>query len=181
MALVAMPQLDVLRETLPEPCKDTRLNLGVIASSEFLDAEQLWGVALASAFYLREPRLRAALVADAQAAGAGEAVLEDAQAAASLMGMNTVFYRFRHLVGKESYKKPAGLRMQWMARPHTNKVTFELCSLAIAALAGCEMCIQAHEGSVLQQGLTEDHVHEAVRIASVLSAGAVALAGLPTN
>ena len=37
--------------------------------------------------------------------------VEDAVAAAALMGMTNVFYRFRHLVGKPSYEqKPARLR-----------------------------------------------------------------------
>ena len=49
--------------------------------------------------------------------------------------------------------------------------------LAIAALAGCETCIKAHEASVQQHGLGEDHVHDAVRIAAVLSGAATALRG----
>jgi alkyl hydroperoxide reductase subunit D len=90
--------------------------------------------------------------------------------------MNTVFYRFRHLVGKPSYgQRQARLRMQWMARPRNGKVFYELLSLAVAALAGCEVCIQAHEASVLKEGLTEEHVHDAVRIAAVLQGAAVAL------
>ncbi len=120
--------------------------------------------------------MREALLADARAAGVAPEVFEDAQAAAALMGMNTVYYRFRHLSGKEVYsKKPARLRMQWMAKPKTSKANFELFSLAIAALAGCETCIKAHEGSILHQGLTEDHVHDTVRIAAVLQGAAVAL------
>jgi alkyl hydroperoxide reductase subunit D len=123
-----------------------------------------------------EPRLRDALVSDARFAGVTDAVIEDAQAAAALMGMNTIFYRFRHMVGKESYgKRPARLRMQWMSKPRTNKGTFELMSLAIAALAGCEACVKAHENSVLQHGLTEEHVHDAVRVAAILQGAAVAL------
>jgi alkyl hydroperoxide reductase subunit D len=153
-----------------------KLNLSGIASSDYLDADQIWGVTLASAYYLGEPRLLSALVADAKLAGIVEAVLEDAKAAATLMAMNTVYYRFRHLVGKEAYKtKPARLRMQWMARPKTSKATYELMSIAIAALAGCEVCIQTHESSILQQGLTEEHVHDAVRIAAILSGSVVAL------
>lgn len=176
MAQVAMPQLDALRETIPEPAKDVRLNLGTIAASEYLDAEQLWGVALCSAYFVNEPRLRDALLADARAGGVSEALVNDAQAAASLMGMNTIYYRFRHLVGKESYgKKPARLRMQWMMKPQTNKATFELMSMAIAALAGCETCMKAHEVSILQHGLSEEHVHDAVRAAAILQGAAVAL------
>jgi alkyl hydroperoxide reductase subunit D len=176
MAQVAMPKLDALRDTFPETAKDMKQNLGTITSSEYLDAEQIWGIALASAYYLNEPRLREALQADASAASVRSELTEDAQAAAVLMGMNTVYYRFRHLVGKESYsKKPARLRMQWLAKPKTSKATFELMSLAIAALAGCEICITTHEQSILHSGLSEEFVHDAVRIAAILQGAAVAL------
>ena len=175
MTTVAMPSIDVIRETFPEPAKDTKLNLGSLASSEILDAEQIWGVALASAYYLGDKAFSAALLADAKAAGVSDALLEDAQAAATLMGMNTVYFRFRHLVHKEVYaQKPARLRMQWMARPKTSKALFELMSLAIAALAGCEVCIKSHEASVQQHGLSEEHVHEAVRFAAILYGAKVA-------
>ena len=99
-----------------------------------------------------------------------------AQAAASLMGMNTVYYRFRHMVGKPSYEtKKALLRMQWMAKPKTPRVDFDLFSLACAALAGCQACIQSHEAAVLKGGLGEDHVHDAVRIAAVMQGFLVAI------
>jgi alkyl hydroperoxide reductase subunit D len=176
MATVSMPQIDALRESFGEPAKDMKLNLGTIASSDHLDADQIWGVALASAFHLGESRIVSPLIADAHEAGVGEAIFEDAKAAAVLMGMNTIYHRFKHLVGKESYKtRPARLRMQWMSKPKTNKATFELMSLAIAALACCEVCIKTHEASILQHGLSEEHVHDAVRIAAVLQGSAVAL------
>lgn len=176
MAQIAMPQVDALRETFPDPARDMKLNLGNIVNSEHLSSDQIWGIALASVYYIGETRLRDAVVADARAANLDQLVFEDAQAAATLMGMNTVYYRFRHLVGKDSYgQKPARLRMQAMVKPKTNKGTFELFSLAVAALAGCENCIRAHEATVQQHGLTEEHVHEAVRIAAILQGAAVAL------
>lgn len=176
MATLSMPQVDALRETFPEPAKDTKLNLGGIANSDFLEAEQMWGIALASAYYIGEPRLRDALLQDARAGGVPPELIEDAQAAASLMAMNTVYYRFRHMIGKESYgQKPARLRMQWMVRPKTSKVNFELMSMAVAALAGCEMCVRAHEATLLKHDLSEETVHETVRFAAILNAAAVAL------
>lgn len=176
MAQVNMPQLDALRETFGDPAKDMKLNLGTIGSSDFLDADQIWGVALASVYFINDAKLLVAIVADAKAAGLAEAVFDDAKAAATLMGMNTIFYRFRHLVGKEAYgKKPARLRMNWMSKPKTNKATFELMSMAIAVLEGCEACVKTHEASILHQGLSEEHVHDAVRIAAVLHGSAVAL------
>jgi alkyl hydroperoxide reductase subunit D len=176
MATIKTPQLDALRVSLAEPVNDIKINLTNTLSSDFLEAEQIWGIALASSFYIGNARLKEAFLADAKAAGVAPDIVEDAQAAAGLMGMNTVYYRFRHLVGKESYaKRPARLRMQWMLKPKTTKANFELFSLAIAALAGCENCIKAHESSILREGLTEDHVHDAVRIAAVLQGAAVGL------
>jgi alkyl hydroperoxide reductase subunit D len=93
------------------------------------------------------------------------------------MAMNTVYYRFRHMVGKPSYsQRPAALRMTRMARPATSKALFELCAMACAALAGCELCIRSHEESLLKEGLTEEQIHDAVRIAAVVRGFQTALA-----
>ncbi len=93
------------------------------------------------------------------------------------MGMNTVLYRFRHMIGKESYaQRPAGLRMMRMARPAKSKRLFEMCSMACAVLAGCEMCIRAHENSLLQEEVSEDRVNQIVRIAAVIQGFSVAVA-----
>jgi alkyl hydroperoxide reductase subunit D len=92
------------------------------------------------------------------------------------MGMNTVYYRFRHMIGKESYSsRPARLRMTRIAQPATDKATFELMSLACAAQAGCEACIQNHEGSLVKLGVSEDACHDAVRIAAVVRGAIVGL------
>jgi alkyl hydroperoxide reductase subunit D len=133
-------------------------------------------VAIASAIAARNPRLLAAVQADAAAAGVEAPVVEDARAAAALMAMNNVYYRFRHLIGKAVYsEKPARLRMNRLARPATSKADFELFSLAVSAINGCENCLRAHEEAVLAGGLTEEHVHDAVRIAATLHAAAVSL------
>lgn len=172
-----MSQLETLAESLPEWAKDLRINLTNVFKSENLSSDQIWGVALSSSQYLRDRGLREAVIADATEAGVSEAVFDDARAAASLMGMNTVFYRFRHMIGKESYGQlPARLRMMRMKAVKTSARDFELFSLAVAALAGCEMCIKAHEASILREGLGEEHVNEVVRIAATLSGVAVARA-----
>jgi alkyl hydroperoxide reductase subunit D len=171
-----MPSLETLRGALPEAARDVKLNLqAVLQPGGPLTPAQRWGVAIASAIASRRTDLRDALV---EAAG-GEIdppVVEDAQAAAVLMGMNNVYYRFRHVVGKPSYsEKPARLRMNRLVKPATNRVDFELLSLAVSAINGCEMCVRSHEAAVLEGGLTEDHVHDAVRIAATIHSAAVAL------
>jgi len=173
--MTAFPNLDAIRETLPDLAKDIKLNLQAVLSESSLSPEQRWGVAIASAAAARQPGLRDAVVADARAA-VPEAVVEDALAAAALMGMNNVYYRFRHVVGKPVYsEKPARLRMNRIARPATSKADFELFSLAASAINGCEACVRSHEQAVLDGQLSEDQVHDAIRIAATMHAAAIAL------
>ena len=170
-----MSAVESLRARLPENARDTKLNLQSVLQGGTLSAAQRWGVAAASAAAARNRELLDAILADGRDE-AGDAVIDDALAAASLMAMNNVYYRFRHVIGKPSYdQKPARLRMQRIAKPATNKPDFELFCLAVSAINGCEMCIRSHEAAVVAGGLTEDHIVEAVRIAAVISAAAVAL------
>jgi alkyl hydroperoxide reductase subunit D len=167
--------LEQLRAAIPDAAKDIRLNLQAVLRGGSLSEPQRWGVAAAAAVAARHPRLREAVLAAASTA-AGAAVVEDARAAASLMAMNNVYYRFRHMVGKPIYReKPAGLRMNRLMQPATNRVDFELMSLAVSAINGCETCVRAHEKTVTDGGLTADQVNDAVRIAATIYAAAVAL------
>src|SRR5690606_28927970 len=125
--------------------RDIKLNLQTVLQSSALSPAQLWGVAIACAATARHETLREAVVADARRIVAEE-VVEDALAAAALMGMNNVYYRFRHMVGKQAYsQKPARLRMNRLAKVLTNKLDFELFCLAASAINGCETCIRSHE------------------------------------
>jgi alkyl hydroperoxide reductase subunit D len=170
-----MATLDELKDLIPEAAKDIRLNLQAVLDASSLSVEQTWGVAVASAIAARHPALQAAVVEKARSL-VSAAVIEDGQAAAALMAMNNVYYRFRHLVGKPSYgDKPARLRMQRIAKPATDKTTFELICLAVSAINGCETCIQSHERVVIEGGLSEDQVNDAVRIAATIQAAAVSL------
>lgn len=170
-----MGAIETLRATFPEAAKDIALNLQSVLQGGALSAAQKWGVAIASAYAARNPELTAAVISDA-AKEVGPEVIEDAKAAAALMAMNNVYYRFRHIVGKESYgTKPARLRMNRLAKVATNRPDFELFSLAVSAINHCEACVKSHEHAVLEGGLTEEHVHDAVRVAATVHAAAVAL------
>ena len=178
-----MVSIDALREQLPEAARDVKLGLQSVLQGGPLSPAQRWGVAVAAAIAARNPALRDAVTSDArQAADVDAAVIDDAVAAASLMAMNNVYYRFRHVIGKDSYaSKPARLRMARLARPATSKVDLELFALAVSAINGCESCVRAHEAVVLEGGLTEDHVHDAIRIAATIHAAAVALEAAVTD
>ncbi len=176
MSLIALDAALTGPSGMPDAARDIKLNLqAVLTGPVALSQAERWGVALASAFASRCDVLTRALLAEGRPI-AGGAVVEDAEAAASVMAMTNVYYRFRHMVGKPTYaERPARLRMNRLAHPQTSKAAFDLMALAVSAINGCEACIRAHEAAVLEGGLTEEHVHDAVRIASTVYAAAVAL------
>ncbi len=175
MTTTTADPLAAIAAMVPDYAKDLRLNLGTVMASQNLTAQQIWGTAVASAIAARNTRLSAALLAAARD-HLSDAAIAAAKTAASLMGMNNVYYRFTHLVGQEEYRHlPARLRMQAIANPGVDKVDFELWSLAVSAINGCGICIEAHEKQVIAQGLRREAVQDAVRIAAVLHGIAVAL------
>ena len=170
-----MEQTAKLAEGFPDVDRDIRINLQNVLVPGTLNADQVWGTALACAEAARNVALQTAIEADARAAGVADGVIADAKAAAVLMGMNNVFYRFKHVIGKDDYeKKPARLRMQRLSQVTSNKVDFELFCLAVSAINNCQSCMAAHEATVLKNGLTEDQVYDSIRIAATIHAAAIA-------
>jgi alkyl hydroperoxide reductase subunit D len=166
--------IEALKTRLPEYAKDLKLNLGSLATDPTLTAQQRAGTFIASALASRNREVIQAIVAEFGPALSPEA-LNAAKAAAAIMGMNNVYYRFTHLVGGDYPSLPARLRMNVMARPGVDKVDFELWSLAVSAINGCGMCMESHEKIVRQGGLTQEQVQSAVRIAAVVHAVAATL------
>ena len=170
--------LDALRDNLPAYAKDISLNLSSLAAETVLSDQQKRGAFVASAHALGQPDVVRAVEASALAAGLSAEALTAAKAAAAIMGMNNIYYRFVHLAAAPDYKTlPAKLRMNVIAQPGVEKVDFELWSLAVSAVNGCGMCIDAHERELRKHGLTAEQVQAAVRIASVVHAVAATLDG----
>jgi alkyl hydroperoxide reductase subunit D len=171
--------LERIRDALPEAASDLRLNLQSVLGEGALAPTQRWGVAIACAYASRDEDLVRALIGGARAEldeDTVEPVVDDARAAAALMGMNNVYYRFRHLVGKPQYAQlPARLRMQRIARTKGPKLDFELFCLAVSAIGACEVCIRSHEEVLRRGDVSEAAIHDAVRIAATVHGVAVAL------
>ena len=167
-----------LKNLIPDYAKDLKLNLSSVLTPEGapgLTQTQILGTALASAIATRNPVLLTEIEAVA-AAELDAAQINAARAAASIMGMNNVYYRFTHLVGNDEYAKlPAKLRMNVIGNPGVDKTDFELYSLAVSAINGCGMCVASHERVVRKAGLGAEAVQSAVRIAAVMHGIAVAL------
>lgn len=168
-----MTSLDTIRDSLPDYARDLRLNLGSVLAptgAPGLSERQIWAVALAAAIASRHVPL-ARDIETLAAAHLTAADINAARAAAALMGMNNIYYRFLHLVEDEEYKQlPARLRMNVMANPGIDKQDFELLSLAVSAINGCGTCVASHERQLRQHGLSREAVQSTVRIAAVIHA-----------
>jgi alkyl hydroperoxide reductase subunit D len=167
-----------LARTLPDHAKDIRLNVSSLLQDVSLSDQQKYGTLVACAHATGHAPLIAAAEAEATEK-LSEAAMTAAKAAASVMAMNNVYYRFVHLASNKEYATmPARLRMNVIGAPGIEKADFELFSLAVSAINGCGMCIDAHEKVIREHGVSTAVIHTAVRLASVVQALAASLRAL---
>lgn len=174
--------IDSIKQRIPDFAKDLRINLSSVLGPDgapgLSDAQRL-GTAVAVAYALGDTALLQAVEAHAGDA-LNDAYRQGARAAAAIMGMNNIYYRFLHLTKNPEYSQlPARLRMGVIGNPGIDKVDFELFSLAVSAVNGCGMCVDSHEKIIRQHGLSAEGVQSAVRIAAVLHAVAAVLRNHP--
>lgn len=169
--------IDTLKSAIPDYAKDIKLNLSSLANDETLNAQQLWGTFLASAMATGQ----ASVIANVTAAASehlDDAASNAAKSAASIMAMNNVYYRFVHLAANKDYASmPAKLRMNVIGNPGVDKADFELWSLAVSAINGCGMCIDAHEAELRKHGISSEQIQTSVRVASTVAAVAAVIDG----
>lgn len=169
--------IDALKDRIPDYAKDLKLNLSSLAAETALTEQQRAGTFVASALASRNAVVTEALTATFGAQLSPEA-LTAAKAAAAIMGMNNIYYRFTHLASAPDYKTmPAKLRMNVIGKPGVEKADFELWCLAVSAINGCGACVDSHEREVRAAGLTAETVQAAVRIAATVHAIAATLDG----
>ncbi|MGH1378783.1 MAG: carboxymuconolactone decarboxylase family protein [Alphaproteobacteria bacterium] len=166
-----------LKSRIPDYAKDIKLNLSSLAGDETLNPQRLWGTFLVSALATGNDDVIAAINSEAKEHLSDEA-FNGAKAAAAIMAMNNIYYRFVHLSSNKEYQTlQAKLRMNVIANPGVDKIDFELWSLAVSAINGCGMCIDSHEAALRKAGLTTSEIQTSVRVASVVHAVAVVLDG----
>lgn len=164
--------LENIKNAIPDYAKDIRLNVSGMANDDTLTPQQFWGCAVAcsmateNAVVMREVMDEAAQNLDATA-------LEAAKAAAAIMAMNNVYYKFVGSANNAVYKTmPAKLRMNVIANPGVDKGDFELWSLAVSAINGCKYCVDAHEAQLAQHNIGAAQVQAAVRVGAIIKAAA---------
>ena len=165
--------IESLKDRIPDYAKDLRLNLGSLLNDVTLSAQQRAGTFIASAIASRCNDVTQAVVAYFRKDLSDEAFAA-AQAAAAIMGMNNIYYRFVHMAGGDYAKMPAQLRMNVIKEPGVEKIDFELWCLAVSVINGCDLCVNSHE-KVVRAQLGNESVQTAVRIAAIIHAVAVTL------
>ncbi|MFG1461929.1 carboxymuconolactone decarboxylase family protein [Xanthobacter sp. DSM 24535] len=172
--------IEALKAELPEFAKDVKLNLSALTREDSISPQQLYGLLVACGLTTRNAAVAQALEAEA-APVLSPAAMNAAKAAASIMAMNNVYYRFTHLASNKAYETlPAKLRMSVIGNPGVDKADFELWSLAVSAMNGCGRCIDSHEKVLRDAGITEAQIQTAVRIAAIVASAAVALEAAAT-
>jgi len=165
-------------DTLPEYAKDLRLNIGSLLNDQTLGDQRKYGLILACAHGTGYRPIVAAAEAEIEGKLSPEAA-NAARAAAAIMAMNNVYYRFVHLASNPVYQTmPAKLRMNVIGNPGIDKADFELFSLAVSAQNGCGMCIDSHERVLTQHNVNAEVIQAAARIGAIMTAVATVHATL---
>lgn len=151
--------------------RDLKLNVStLLTKSKTLSPKECYLLALATAANDKCDVLTKAFEEKSVAEGGTDEEIAEVYACVSLLSLNNVFYRFRHFTKDNEYynSTPAGIRMSVMMNPVLGKEFFELISLAVSALNGCELCVSSHEESVKKLGTSEARVFDAIRLVSVI-------------
>jgi alkyl hydroperoxide reductase subunit D len=170
--------IEQIRDALPDYARDLKLNLGSVLTTTGapgLSEKQIWSIAVASAIAARNTSFARSIEAQSRAHLA-DVEVEGAKAAAAIMGLNNIYYRFLHLVEDGEYQAmPARLRMNVIANHGIDKLDFELISLAVSAVNGCGLCVTSHEKKLRAHDVSREAIQSAVRIAATIHAVAVTL------
>jgi alkyl hydroperoxide reductase subunit D len=168
--------IDALIEALPDYANDLKLNFASIVRNQAeLTEQQTWGTVVASAMTSRSRELTAAVMEEA-ATHLSPAAMAAAKAAAAIMSMNNIYYRFRHLTSNPKYATMrSGLRQNVMRTHGIEPLDFELWCTAVSAINNCAACVDSHEKALREKGMGEEKILAAIRIAAVVHAIAVVM------
>jgi alkyl hydroperoxide reductase subunit D len=168
-----MSWVDQIKEALPEYAKDTKLNLDAVINRSTLDVTVANGCALAAAMATGNGKLVAFIQSTLEDATERDAALT----AASLMGMNNVWYPYVEMVDDKNLAGlPPQLRMNAISNHGgSTKDRFEAYSLASSIVGKCHFCVKAHYETLKKEGYTVEQLRDIGRIAAVITSVAKVL------
>jgi alkyl hydroperoxide reductase subunit D len=161
--------LETIVETENRYLRDLKINLGNALSYSTLSKKESYLLSLSVAINEKNKLAIESFTKLASNEGSTEAEIAETYACVSLLNANNVLYRFRHFTKKDVYQNsPAGIKMSIMMNPVFGKEFFELMSLAVSALNGCELCVNAHEVSLLKLGTSENRIFDAIKLTAIV-------------
>lgn len=166
--------IENLKSGLPGFAKDLKLNLGSLTRTTELNEQQLWGTFLASAAATQSATVLSEIADEARGHLSDEA-FDAALGSASIMAMNNVSYRAKEFLGDDYTQVRMGLRMNIIANPGVEKADFEMWSMAVSTINGCENCTAAHDAVIRKEGVTKEQAWEAVKVAATVAGVAQAV------
>lgn len=167
--------IEKLLDSLPSYAKDMKLNFSSLLQQPELTPVQTWGTLVACAIACRNPEVTEAIFTEAEKHLTPEQ-MNGAKAAATVMAMNNVYYRFLHLPDNDKYATiPARLRMNIMRSHGADHIDFELWCTAVSAINNCHTCVRSHEKTLRDKGVIEETVIASIRLAAVLHSIATVL------
>ncbi len=162
-----MKCIEIISADLPDWSKDIRLNLSSVIEHSSLDIEEALGSALATSFSIRDTFLVKNFKESLP-----ENIANAALIAASLMGMNNIWYSYVGMVDEEKFQElPAQLRMgSYSTHGYIQKERFEMFALASSIVGKCSACTKAHYKNLRNSGFTLEKLRDIGRIVSVVNA-----------
>jgi alkyl hydroperoxide reductase subunit D len=161
--------LETVVNTENKYLRDLKINLGNALQYQTLSKKESYLLALSVAINEKNKLAIESFTKLANNEGSTEAEIAETYACVSLLNANNVLYRFRHFTKKDVYQNsPAGIKMSIMMNPVFGKEFFELMSLAVSALNGCELCVNAHEASLLKLGTSENRIFDAIKLTAIV-------------
>ncbi|MFY8110171.1 MAG: carboxymuconolactone decarboxylase family protein [Bacteroidia bacterium] len=161
--------LETVVNTENKYLRDLKINLGNALQYQTLSKKESYLLALSVAINEKNKLAIESFTKLAMNEGSTEAEIAETYACVSLLNANNVLYRFRHFTKKDVYQNsPAGIKMSIMMSPVFGKEFFELMSLAVSALNGCELCVNAHEASLLKLGTSENRIFDAIKLTAIV-------------
>jgi len=163
-------EAELLLDTNARYIKDLKINVSnALKNAQNLSQKEAYLIAYSVAVNEKFIPLKKAFKAAAEQAGASKEELAEIVSLTSLMNVNNIFYRFRHFANKDFYNnQPAGIKMSIMMNPVIGKEAFELISLVVSAVNGCELCVNAHESKLVGEGTPEIKIFEAVKLGAII-------------
>ena len=171
-----MSWVEQVKDSIPDHSKDIKLNLDSVMNRSGLDEVDAHACAFAAALAAGNGDLAFEISMNGPLMGTDER--EAAKTAASLMGMNNIYYPFVEMTEDPDLKGlPPGLRMNAYANHGgVSKKKFEMYALAASIVGKCHFCVKNHYDVLKKEGMTVTELQAIGKIAAVIAAvGKVAM------